>query len=166
MGGGYATFAYRVEGGVNVEGTHLIFRGLAAYDNGRKADDNTQPNPNGHGRYLDSGIYFRPALPGWKRGLYFGGGYRWSQLSTTNYSKSGSRYQLGGGYDWFWRQCDGCRRDFSVRVHVDWVTAGSDCQKGEYFLMAIRVHCYSTFEWDTGPLVQRSCLTTVPPGRN
>jgi hypothetical protein len=132
MGGGYAVWAYRIEAGLNVEGTHLIFRSLAAYDDGHKVDDNDQPNPKGHDRYLDGALYFRPALPGWTRSLYFGGGYRWSQLSTTNYTKGGSRYQLGGGYDWFMRSCESCRRDYSMRVNVDWVTAGTDWENGSH----------------------------------
>lgn len=133
MGGmGYAEFAYRAEAGVNLEGTHLVFRALGAYDNGRKVDDNDQPNPKGHDRHLEGAIYFRPALPGWSRQLFFGGGFRWNQLSTTNYTKGGSRYQLGGGYDWFQRLCEACRRDASMRVTVDWITAGTDWQNGSH----------------------------------
>jgi hypothetical protein len=132
MGGGYAAIAYRAEAGVNLEGTHLVFRALAAYDNGRKVDDNDKPNPKGHDRYLESAIYFRPARPGWRRQLFFGGGFRWNQLSTTNYTKGGSRYELGGGYDWFQRTCEACRRDFSMRVTVDWITAGTDWQNGSH----------------------------------
>src|SRR5271163_2158632 len=103
MGGGYASFAYRVDGGLNMEATHVIFRADAAYDDGRKVDDNDQPNPKGHDRYLNGGLYFRPAHTGWTRMFYLGAGYRWSQLSTTKYTKGGSRLQLGGGYDWFLR---------------------------------------------------------------
>lgn len=132
MGGGYAVFAYRVEGGLNMEATHVVFRALAAYDNGHKIDDGDQPNPKGHDRYLESGLYFRPAHPGWTRMFYFGGGYRWSQLSTTNYTKGGSRYQIGGGYDLFVRSCEACRRDLSMRINLDWVTAGSDWQNGSH----------------------------------
>jgi hypothetical protein len=129
---GYAEFAYRAEAGLNLEGTHLVFRALGAYDNGRKVNDNDQPNPKGHDRYLESAIYFRPARRGWSRQLYFGGGFRWNQLSTTNYTKGGSRYELGGGYDWFQRICEACRRDFSMRVTVDWITAGTDWQNGSH----------------------------------
>jgi hypothetical protein len=132
MGGGYAVFAYRAEGGVNIEGTHLIFRALGSYDNGRKVNDNDQPNPNGHDRSLDAALYLRPAWPGWSRGVYFGGGYRWRQLSTTNYTKGAGRYQIGGGYDWSLRACEACHRSFSMRVNIDWVTAGQDWQNGSH----------------------------------
>ncbi len=132
MGGGYATFAYRIEGGLNMEATHAILRAMAAYDDGRKVDDNDQPNPKGHDRYLNGALYFRPARAGWTRMLYFGAGYRWDQLSTTNYTKGGGRYQIGGGYDWFRRSCDACRRDYSMRINIDWVTAGDDWQNGSH----------------------------------
>lgn len=132
MGGGYAPLAYTAEGGLNVEGTHVIFRAYGAYDNGHKVDDGDQPNPSGHDRYLDGALYFRPAMPGWSRMLYFGGGYEWAQLSTTNYTKGGGRYLLGGGYDLFRRACEACRRDFSARLNVDWITAGQDWQNGSH----------------------------------
>lgn len=132
MGGGYALFAYTIEAGLNIEATHVIVRADGSYDNGRKVNDGDQPNPKGHHRHLDGALYFRPALPGWKRGIYFGGGYRWGQLSTTNYAKGGSRYMLGGGYDYFTRACESCRRDFSMRLNVDWVTAGTDWQNGSH----------------------------------
>jgi hypothetical protein len=132
MGGGYGPVAGRAEAGINVEGTQVLFRALGAYDNGRKTNDGDQPNPKGHDRYLEGALYFRPALASWWNGLFFGGGYRWSQLSTTNYTKGGSRYELGGGYDWARRVCDGCRRDFSMRVNLDWVAAGSDWQNGSH----------------------------------
>lgn len=130
MGGGYGVLAYRTEGALNMEATHIVFHALAAYDDGRKVDDNDQPNPKGHDRYLESGIYFRPARPGWTRMFYLGAGYRWSQLSTTNYTKGGSRPEFGGGYDLFVRSCSACRRNYSMRIEINWLTAGSDWQNG------------------------------------
>jgi hypothetical protein len=132
MGGGYAVFAYRAEGGLNMEATHIVFHALAAYDNGHKVDDGDQPNPKGHDRYLEGAIYFRPARPGWTRMFYLGAGYRWSQLSTTNYTKGGSRPEFGGGYDWFLRSCSACRRDYSMRIEMNWLAAGSDWQNGSH----------------------------------
>lgn len=131
MGGGYAPLAYRAEGGIDVESTHFMLRALGAYDNGHKTDDGDQPNPKGHDRYLDSAVYYR-LNSGRSRGLYFGGGYTWGQLSTTNYTKGGGRYQIGGGYDVFLRSCSECRRDFSMRVNMDWITAGQDWQNGSH----------------------------------
>lgn len=132
MGGGYAPLAYRVEGGVGMEATHIVFQALGAYDNGHKVYDGDQPNPKGRDRYLDSGLYFRPARHGWSRQLYFGGGYTWTQLSTTNYTKGAGRAQIGGGIDWFVRTCDPCRRVFSMRVSMDWQTVGQDWQNGSH----------------------------------
>jgi hypothetical protein len=112
MAGGYAPFAYRVEGGIDVESSHAIVRAPGAYDNARKVNDNDQPNSNGHDRYLDGAAYFRLNRRGRFQGLYFGAGYIWSQLSTTNYTKGGGRYQVGGGYDLFLLSCRECRRDY------------------------------------------------------
>ena len=137
-GGGYAMFAYRAEGGLNVESRRWVMKALAAYDNGRKVDDNDQPNPNGHDRYLDGGIYFRPAsfpsrLSFLGAGHWFlGVGYRWSQLSTSNYTKGNNRPQIGGGYDLVKRSCSECRRDFSMRIGLDWVMTGNDWQNGSH----------------------------------
>lgn len=61
-----------------------------------------------------------------------GNAYFCVQLSTTNYTKGGSRYELGGGYDWFLRRCEACQRDFSMRVTVDWITVGTDWQNGSH----------------------------------
>ena len=132
MGGGYAVWAYHVAGGLNLEGTHWIFRSIAEYDNGHKVNDNDQPNPKGHDRSLNGALYFRPARPGWTSDFYFGGGYRWHQLSTTNYTKGTNRYQLGAGYDLFIRSCEACRRHYSMRINVDWVTVGNDWQNGSH----------------------------------
>jgi hypothetical protein len=113
--------------------------GLAAYDNDRKTDDGDQPNPKGHDRFLNGGIYFRPsefpakfAFLGDANRWFFGAGYSWSQLSTTNYVKGGNRPEIGGGYDVATRSCSRCRRDFSMRVGFDWVMAGNDWQNGSH----------------------------------
>jgi len=132
LGGGYGILAYTARGAVNIEATHFIFGASGGYDNGHKVDDGTGPNPKGHDRYLDGGLYLRPAIYGWSRRLYFGGGYTWSQLSTTNYTKGGARYYLGGGYDLFLRACIACRRDLSMRINMNWLTAGTDWQNGSH----------------------------------
>lgn len=138
-GGGYRPLALRAEVGINVESRRWVMKALAAYDNDRKTDDGDQPNPKGHDRYLDGGIYFRPSwLPAQLAWLgdpgrwFFGAGYRWSQLSTTNYVKGGNRPQIGGGYDVVLRSCSLCLRDLSMRVGVDWVMAGNDWQNGSH----------------------------------
>ncbi len=128
MSGGYAPLAYRAEVGIDLESTHAIFRALAAYDNGHKINDNDQPNPKGHDRYLETAAYyrFRGRLGGW----FVGTGWRWNQLSTTNYTKGGTKPEFGGGYDLVTHRCEVCKRDFSMRINVDWVMAGTDWQNG------------------------------------
>jgi hypothetical protein len=128
---GYVIGAIRAEGGLKVESCHWVIQAGAAYDNGRAANDNGPPNPKGHDRYLDGGIYFRPGK--WFSGAsFFGVGWRWSQHSTTNYTKAGNRPQFGGGYDLMRRPCSTCTRDFSMRVEGNWFTAGNDWQDGSH----------------------------------
>jgi len=124
MGGGYRTLALRLEAGLEVESAHSVMRGIAAYDNGRQVNDNDQPNPKGHDRFLNSGVYFRANRL--FSGQAFGGfGLRWSQLSTTNYTKTANRPQFGGGYDFI-------SRSYSMRIMVNRVMAGNDWQNGSH----------------------------------
>jgi len=83
MGAGYSTLAYRVEGGLDAESTHCLMSARAAYDNGRQVNDGNQPNPKGHDRYLDVGIYCRIARSTFLRKVFLGFGERWNELSTT-----------------------------------------------------------------------------------
>lgn len=127
MGGGYAPLAYRAETGIDLESSHAMLRALGAYDDGHKTNDEDQPNPSGHDRYLEVAAYFRSS-----RLWFIGAGFRWNQLATANYTKSASRPEFGGGYDWFLRSCEGCRREFSLRVDADWIMAGNDWQNGSH----------------------------------
>jgi|HubBroStandDraft_6_1064221.scaffolds.fasta_scaffold73436_3 hypothetical protein len=127
MGGGYAPLAYRVEGGIDLENSHVIFRGLGAYDDGHKVNDNDQPNPKGRDRYLQVDAYYR-----FRSSWFVGAGWRWDRLSTTNYAKGGNRPEFGGGYDLVMRACAECRRDFSMRVSADWVMGGTDWENGSH----------------------------------
>lgn len=61
VGEGYARVVGRAEGGIDMESAHAIFRALGAYDTGTKINDNDQPNPNGHDRYLEGAAYYRAA---------------------------------------------------------------------------------------------------------
>jgi hypothetical protein len=131
MGGGYAPLAYFVETGIDVEARYFVLNADGAYDDGHKTDDGDQPNPNGHDRYLNGVAYYRLSS-GKLRGLAMGGGYTWDQLSTTNYTKGGGRYQIGGFYDIFTRGCERCRRSFSMRAEMEWITAGQDWQNGSH----------------------------------
>lgn len=130
MGGGYAPLAYRAETGLNVESRQWVMKAGAAYDDGHIVNDGDQPNPKGHDRYLESAIYFRPPIEPLSGRWFVGGGFTWSQLSTTNYTKGGSRPLIGGGYDLVSRLCPSCRREFSMRIAMDWLMAGSDWQNG------------------------------------
>jgi hypothetical protein len=132
MEAGYAPVAYRIEGGLNVESRHWVMLASAAYDDGRQVNDGDQPNPKGHDRYLDSGIYFRPSWQPFSGQGFVGFGWRWSQLSTTNYSKTSDRPQIGGGYDISHRPCPGCSHGFSMRITANWVMAGNDWQNGSH----------------------------------
>ncbi len=132
MGGGYAVLAYRAETGFYIENRQCVMKGIASYDNGHMVNDADQPNPKSHDRSLESAIYFRPPIAFLSGHWFIGGGFRWSQLSTTNYTKDGSRPQFGGGYDLATRACPGCRREFSMRIALDWITAGSDWENGSH----------------------------------
>jgi hypothetical protein len=136
MPGGYATFAYRLEGGIDLESKRAIVHAAGAYDNGSKTNDNDQPNPKGHDRYLEGQAYYQ--LPRmrfvaeWLTDWFAGPGYLWSQLSTTNYTKGANRPEFGGGVDIITYGCDGCRRNFSMRATVDYFTGGNDWQNGSH----------------------------------
>ena len=132
MGGGYAVLAYRAETGFDVESRLWVMKGSAAYDDGHQVNDGDQPNPKGHDRSLESALYYRPPIEPLSGRWFVGGGWTWSQLSTTNYVHSGSRPLIGGGYDLALRPCPTCRRDFSMRVAMDWLTGGSDWQNGSH----------------------------------
>jgi len=160
MGGGYAPLAWRFEGGIDVESSQLVARARAAYDNGRQVNDGDQPNPKGHDRYLDAGIYVRPGLSSGQG--FFGFGWRWNQLSTTNYVKSANRPQVGGGYDLM------CRRDFSMRVAINWVMAGDDWQNGvhgpEFSLSFPSLREKRHWFWQENVGVYRFHETVTEPG--
>jgi hypothetical protein len=132
MPDGYRPLALRAETGLSMDARHILWKALAAFDNDRKDNDGTGPNPKGHDRYLAGEAYFRPAISGWSEMFFLGAGYRWSQLSTSNYTKSGSRWQPGGGYDWFHRRCAECLRSISARFEVNWILAGKDWQNGSH----------------------------------
>jgi hypothetical protein len=127
MPGGYATFAAQGGAGLRIDSEHLLFDSNASYDNGHKVNDNTANNYKGHDRGLSGTAYYRLSSA-W----FFGVGAEWDQLSTTNYTKASWHPMFGGGRDLFMRNCvaEGCRRDFSARLSVDYATKGSDWQNG------------------------------------
>ena len=123
MGGGYGPLAATAGGGFMIDTQHFLATAEATYDNGHKTNDNDQPNPNGHDRGLVGDAYYRLSS-GW----FAGAGARWSQLSTTKYTKSAWRPTFGGGKDYFHKDCAGkdCVADFSMRVSMDYVLPGTD----------------------------------------
>ncbi len=127
MGGGYAPFAALGGAGLRLDSKRFLLDANGQYDNGRKVNDNDQPNPKGHDRALVGSAYYRfPAA--WS----FGVGVRWSELSTTNYKKSSWAPTFGGSKDYFHNHCqlEGCGGNFSLRLGVDYVLKGSNWQNG------------------------------------
>ena len=136
MPGGYYPFAAYLEAGLSVESRHVVVETHAAYDDGHKTDDGDQPNPKGHDRHLQGDVFFRLTKLGHPKWM-LGGGYRWSQLSTTNYTKGGSRPQFGAAYDLFFDH-GGSKPDcggycwYSARFYADYFLAGTDWQNGSH----------------------------------
>jgi hypothetical protein len=126
MGSGYAPLAMLGGAGIRIDSSRFILETTAWYDNGHKRDIG-KPNPKGHDRGLEGAMYFRLAS-GWA----FGGGAAWSQLSTTNYTKSSWRPTVGGNKDFFVRDCESpeCRGQFTMRVGADYVLPGKDWENG------------------------------------
>jgi hypothetical protein len=123
MGGGYAPLAAEAGAGLRIDSRHFLASAEGTYDNGHKTNDGTGNNPKGHDRGLVGAAYFRLSS-GW----FAGAGARWSQLSTTNYTKGSWRPTFGGGKDYFHKRCaaEDCIADFSMRLGVDYLLPGSD----------------------------------------
>jgi hypothetical protein len=121
-GGGYAPMSGKIGTGLRIDQNHLIWAASAAYDNSHKSNDNTIANTNGHERSLESSIYYRLSS-GW----FMGGGASWSQLSTTNYTKQDFHPSVGGGKDYFHKECAGedCVTRWSFRLQVDYKLKGA-----------------------------------------
>lgn len=131
-GGAYRPLALQAEAGLDLETRFCVANASAAYDNDRMTKDRDQPNRKGHDRFLDGGIYCRILGRLLPNRFFIGGGYRWSQLSTTNYTKTANRPQIGGAYDFVHRSCAQCERDFSMRIEMNWVITGNDWQNGTH----------------------------------
>jgi hypothetical protein len=122
-GGGYAPMSGKVGAGLRIDKTHLIWAASAAYDNSHKSNDNTLNNENGHQRSLESSIYYR-----FTNAWFVGGGASWSELSTTNYTKQDFHPSVGGGKDYFHKECavENCVSDWSFRLQVDYKLKGAE----------------------------------------
>jgi len=101
MPAGYASVSFGGTAGVEWNPRYAAFDAYAGYDTGRKDNDGTGPNYSGRDRFLRG-------FAGYKHGLYYAGvGARWSELSTSNYTKGGNIFsagswhpEIGGGRDW------------------------------------------------------------------
>ena len=122
-GGGYSPLSGSLGGGLRIDTSRLIWEAEGSYDNARKTDDNTIDNDKGHSRHLDSSIYYR-----FDSGWFVGGGAGWEELSTTNYTKQAFRPSIGGGKDYFRKQCaaEDCVNEFSMRWQVDYTLKGAE----------------------------------------
>ena len=140
MGGGYAPFAALGGAGLRLDSKRFLLDTNGQYDNGRKVNDNDQPNPKGHDRALVGSAYYRfPSA--WS----FGVGVRWSELSTTNYKKSSWAPTFGGSKDYFHNHCqlEGCGGNFSLRLGVDYVLKGSNWQNGRQGPLFTSLHAFA-----------------------
>lgn len=88
-GPGYAPLAWEIGGGLQLEHPHIVGDAFLGYDNGHKENDGTNENEKGHDRFARAFLAYRHHF------TYFGAGARWSQLSTTNYTKGGSIFASG-----------------------------------------------------------------------
>lgn len=121
MPNGYAAVAYRGEVGFTEDYKHLVAGGYMAYDNGHKTNDGTADNFHGHDRYISGFVALRP-----RSNTYYGFGWDWSQLMTTNYTKGlglfdavrngDVRAEAVAGHDWI-------RSNFSMTGQVNYVFA-------------------------------------------
>jgi len=122
MPNGYGAVALRGQGGLYLNAKHAVCDTYVAADNGKKTNDGTENNIKGHDDYV-------AGFCGYKQGnWYFGGGMRWNELITSNYTKGTNffqavkqgdiRYQFGGGKDWFHHFSNG---DFNMRAQVAYI---------------------------------------------
>jgi hypothetical protein len=123
-GGGYQTVSGLGGAGLMLDSKHFAWHGEGYYNAARKTNDGTGNNPKGHDRGLVSSVYLR-----FSNRWLLGAGARWSQLSTTNYTKTQWRPTFGVGLDYFDWQCQDCD-NFSTRLFLDYVLPGSDWRNG------------------------------------
>lgn len=94
---GYQPAGWEVAGGVMGDRPHVVLDTFFGYDNGRKENDGGPVNPKGHDRMLRGFTAYKFVSS------YIGGGVRWEELDTTNYTKTNWHPEIGVGHD-FWPQ--------------------------------------------------------------
>jgi len=105
MPAGYSATSFGVGAGLMWDTKRSVFDAAALYDNGHKSNDNdNSPDSTGHDKYLR-------AFAGYKRNLWYAGvGARYSQLSTSDYTKGGDVFQAGS-----WHPEAGIGKDWNAR---------------------------------------------------
>lgn len=121
-GGGFQNVSMSMSGGVGMEQRHLSWHFYGTYNAAKKTNDGTGSNPHGNIRSLGGELFYRTG----SRWL-LGGDYGYSQLRTTNYSKTGRGWDVGGGRDF-------AVSDQSMRLVVTYaLPAGEYSQQGLTF---------------------------------
>ena len=130
-GGGFQPVSASMTGGTGMETQNLIWHVYGTYDAARKVEwtdlaDNT--NPHGNIRSVGGDLLGRTSK-GWLFGVE--GGY--SQLRTTNYSKTRRGIGVGGGKDWASLTCPTCNDSTSLRLTLFYglpINANPDTEQG------------------------------------
>lgn len=165
-GNGSTVVNYVIGAGVQENTPHVLFDGYAAYMNTRKTDDNTINNHNGRTRFLYAAPRYRL-----KSNWFVGIGARWTELSTTNYTKQGFRVFAGGGRDWT-----------STRISADYLRTVSEhvnrqgcpvphgqCTNGvqgidiQWFAPSPSSRSHLLFRMDLTPFWFHTTVTTTDP---
>ena len=114
MPSGYYPTSFGAGAGLMYDLPHLVFDSYAGYDTGRKSNDATVNNYSGHDRFLRGFLSYK------QDATYLGAGARWSQLSTSNYTKGGDASSAGS-----WHPELGIGHDFnhSAKFSPDFLRA-------------------------------------------
>ena len=125
--GGYQRYAPWGGIGVQINTKNFLLDGTATYESARKVNDATINNRKGRERHLGGSVYYR-----FPSQWFLGAGAAWGQTATTNYTKTQIHPSLGGGRDFYTRDCptEGCSHDFTARFTVDYILKGTDWQNG------------------------------------
>jgi hypothetical protein len=79
--------------GIDLEQRHLLINTGVSYANDRKTHDATDGNVKGRARSVQGSAFYK--FQTW----HLGGGFAFGQQATTNYTKEGRHFMLGGGKD-------------------------------------------------------------------
>lgn len=165
-GNGAAVFDYVIGTGVQETSAHAMFDTYAEYSNTRKTDDNTVNNYSGHTRLLYGAARYRVS-PKW----FVGGGARWVELSTTNYTKQSWGPFIGGGLDiksdrisldYLWHAADHVSRK-GCPVPNGQCTNGDKGFDWQWFMPSPSSRSHVLFRMDVLPFWFHSTVTSTDP---